>query len=521
MRRISLTSAVGVLTALAVAPVLALPADDALARSAPASGAGTLAISGGGFGHGIGMSQYGAMGFALHGWSYPAILGHYYAGTQLARVPDTTVTVLLGDGTPTITGATRADGHALDPSRHYGVIAAGGGLELISGGRRSRPFPAPLELSGPSGGLTLLGKGAYEGSLRFYPDGSGGVQTVNAVDLEDYVRGVVAEEMPASWPQQALDTQAVAARTYVLADTPVSPDYEVYSDTRSQMYGGIGAETPATNAAVAATLGQVVQSGGQIVPTYFSASSGGHTESIQNVWLGVSPAPYLVGVPDPYDDAGNNPYYRWHESLSLATAQRRLAGLFQGSLRGIRVLSRGVSPRIVSAQVVGTRGSSTVSGATLESDLGTYSSWMSFTTVTAHGTTRQGTTRPGTTRRGSGHRPAGAAPAQTGGSGSFGSGGASGGSAGSSGGAPSSGGAGISSALARMPRRSLSGTVFPARAGATVIVARWSGDGWVRCGRTHENAAGTYRLSLRQAGRYRVLVPGPGPEVVAPAVRVR
>jgi stage II sporulation protein D len=480
------------LAALACALFPALSSAAAASRS---KASGTFEIRGGGFGHGIGMSQYGAMGYASHGWNYSAILGHYYEGTSLQKVSDSTVTVLLGQGGATFTGASAANSRKLNPAKHYGVLVTGGKLELISGGHRTGPFTAPLQVTGSQ--LDVIGKGAYAGSLDFYPSGSGGVMTVNAVGLEDYVRGVVAEEMPASWPQQALDAQAVAARTYVLADTPVSPDYDVYADTRSQMYGGVGAETAATDAAESATSGQVVENGGRVVPTYFFSSSGGHTESIQNVWLGVTPAPYLVGVDDPYDDSGDNPYYRWSDKLSLSSAASHLAGLYKGTFQGIKVLTHGLSPRVVSAAVIGSRGRSVVSGATLQADLGTDSTWMSFVTVTARGSSSSGSGRrasPGTASPSAASTSSTSAPAPAAA-------------------ASSTGGAGIT-ALARLPRRVVSGNVFPASAGAVIRVQRRTDGRWRSVTSTRAGSGGAYAVKVLAPGVYRAVYAG----VAAPSV---
>ena len=117
---------------------------------------------------------------------------------------------------------------------------------------RARDVRAPVTVSGP-GPLDRARPGPLSGELELRPDGQGGVETVNAVGLDDYVRGVVAAEMPASWAPQALEAQAVAARTYAITTTVGAADYDLYDDTRSQMYGGVGAETPATDGAVAAT----------------------------------------------------------------------------------------------------------------------------------------------------------------------------------------------------------------------------------------------------------------------------
>jgi stage II sporulation protein D len=227
----------------------------------------------------------------------------------------------------------------------------------------------------------MTGLGSYRGSLQFTPSGAG-VQTVNAVGLDDYVRGVVSAEIPSSWAPAALEAQAVAARTYAITTTVDGNGYDLYPDTRSQMYGGVKAETSSTDAAVSATSGQVVTYDGKPVVTYFFASSGGYTESIQNVWAGATPEPWLRAVPDPYDNAGQDPYHTWGSQMTLAAAAHRLGRLVKGNLVGIAVTRRGVSPRIVQAQVVGTRGTSTVTGTQLQGIFGLDDTWATFTSIT-------------------------------------------------------------------------------------------------------------------------------------------
>jgi len=155
--------------------------------------------------------------------------------------------------------------------------------------------------------------------------------------LDDYVRGVISAEMPSSWSAEALKAQAVAARTYAITTSVGGAGFDLYSDTRSQMYTGVSAETASTDAAVAATRGQVVTFNGAPAVTYFFSSSGGHTENIQDVWPGSTPEPWLVGVSDPYDGAGGDPYHQWTYQLSLPEATAKLSGLVKGMLRGIQV----------------------------------------------------------------------------------------------------------------------------------------------------------------------------------------
>src|ERR1700759_1474272 len=147
------------------------------------------------------------------------------------------------------------------------------------------------------------------------------------------------------------------------------------------MYGGVAAQTPSTDAAVAATRGQVVTYQGVPVVTYFSSSSGGYTESIQNVWPGSTPEPWLVGVPDPYDGTAGNPNHHWSFNLSLNQAAAKLGHLVKGQLLGIQVVKHGVSPRVRLADVVGTKGKTRVTGQQLQSAFGLQTTYAAFTTI--------------------------------------------------------------------------------------------------------------------------------------------
>jgi stage II sporulation protein D len=208
---------------------------------------------------------------------------------------------------------------------------------------------------------------------------------VEKLPLERYVRGVVSAEMPSSWPAAALEAQAIASRTYALTAHAGGSRFDVYSDTRSQMYRGVAAETASTNAAVAATAGQVVTYAGQPAITYYFASSGGMTEDVQDSFLGATPEPWLLGVADAYETTSSD----WTRSLSFAAAAAHLRGLVRGSFRGIEVLTRGVSPRIVSAEVLGSRGASPVSGPELAARLGLSSTWAYFSVKSGTRLTRE------------------------------------------------------------------------------------------------------------------------------------
>jgi stage II sporulation protein D len=195
------------------------------------------------------------------------------------------------------------------------------------------------------------------------------------------VRGVVAGESPPSWPAEALKAQAVAARTYAITSNAGGGlGFTQWSDTRSQVYRGVAGETPTTDAAVAATSRQVVTYLGRPVTTFFFSTSGGRTENVENSFMGATPQPWLKSVEDPYDNA--SPRHRWGPMrFTRKQAQVRLRGYVRGTLRTIKVTRRGVSPRIVSAQVVGTKGTTTISGPTLRTRFGLFDTWATFTRI--------------------------------------------------------------------------------------------------------------------------------------------
>jgi stage II sporulation protein D len=278
-------------------PVIAAATVAGLLTCTGAARAADLLVAGAGDGHGVGMSQEGALGYAEHGFGYRAILAHYYTGTAIGQAP------------------ARAQ------------------VRVLIAGR------------------------------------------VHRMGLESYVRGVVSAEVPAGWPAAALEAQAVASRTYALTAHAGGARFDVYADERSQVYRGRAAETPQTDAAVAATAGQVVTYQGRPAITYFFASSGGRTENVENGFPGAQPEPWLRGTLDPYD---GGPLHSWKLTISFASATARLRGLVRGSLRGIEVRRRGFSPRILSAYVLGSKGRTAVSGAELAARLGLYDTWAYF-----------------------------------------------------------------------------------------------------------------------------------------------
>ncbi len=363
-------------------PAILLTLVCCLAAAPAAQAAVSWVVHGRGFGHGVGLSAYGAYGFAKHGKSYRFILGHYYRGTTIGDLEGARVVRVLLDISGEDVGfsdATSACGIKLDPARSYEAHRSGGSVVLrSSGGKRLAGCGRKLRAAG-QGTIEIAGYGTYRGALETVPTESdaGALNVVNALALEQYVKGVMPNEVPPSWPVEELKAQSVAVRSIAITGDVGGNGFDLYSDTRSQVYEGLESEDDRTSDAVDATRGQVVMYGGEIAETFYSACSGGHTESVVNVFG--TAIPYLVGVPDPYDYYC--PLHKWTLEFSGPEISERLGAHLKGRLKQVVVTRRGVSPRILSAKLIGTGGVSTVTGSELEVALGGYDTWMTFEKV--------------------------------------------------------------------------------------------------------------------------------------------
>jgi stage II sporulation protein D len=333
----------------------------------------TFAISGRGWGHGVGMSQWGALGFAQRGYGYERILAHYYRGTALGRAPAARLRVLLVDARKTLTvssgGPLRvrdATGelYDLEPGRYK----LGPGLKLPVGEDEPRALAPPIVFTPDSAPLALDGK-PYRGLLEIGVEKKK-LHAINSVGLEAYLYGVVPDEMPHTWPAEALKAQAVVARSYALASRKTGT-FDLYDDVRSQVYNGIDAEEAPATDAVDATAGQVVTYEGKIATTYFFSTSGGRTADVADVWSG-GPVPYLVSVPDPYDTT--SPHHRWGP-VTFTTARLRKALDVRGRLLDVRT-TLNHSGRVAVVVAVGTEGESTVLATEVRRRLGLRSTWF-------------------------------------------------------------------------------------------------------------------------------------------------
>jgi stage II sporulation protein D len=369
----------------------ALAALAGLAGFAPAANAEvSWVVHGRGFGHGVGMSAYGAYGYALHGKSHQFILGHYFSGTMIGTISGPRVVRVLLDvssGDIGFSAATSACGVALDPTRSYQAHRSGNAVVLRSSdGKRLADCGHKLRAAG-AGKIAIDGVGTYRGALESVPteSDSGSLNAINALTVDQYVKGVIPNESPPTWPEEELKAQAIASRSFALTAGVGGNGFDLYADTRSQVYEGLESEYARTNAMANATRGQVVEYGGEIAETLFSACSGGHTESIVNVFG--SSVPYLVGVPDPYDYYC--PLHTWTLKFSGPEISDKLSGYLDGKLKQVAIAKRGVTPRIISAKLIGTGGVTTVTGEQLEVALGGYDTWMSFEKVSAPGRSRR------------------------------------------------------------------------------------------------------------------------------------
>ncbi len=374
-------------------------------------------LTGRGYGHGIGMSQYGAQGMAMAGQDYRAILGRYYGGAVLSPSPQARIRVLLTSRArvsiaapaaattlaidagpagalpePAPPGPTPTPPGTVPPAgRPAGAAGAELALEVrvvkgalvladARGGTRATGTRLRLEAPEP----LAVGGDRYRGALVLTLDGDQ-VRVVNELPLDDYVRGVVARESPSYWRPAALQAQSVAARTYALAVRKPTGEFDVYPDVRSQVYGGVAAETDATDAAVAATAGRVLTHDGRIASTYFYSSSGGRTAALQDVWGG-SPVAYLRSVADPEDRI--SPYHRWTPVELGARALGRFVGL-----PAVRDVALVVNPsrRVTTATFTAPNGTTrSWSGAALRTRMGLRSSWFRIAMVDLRSVRRVG-----------------------------------------------------------------------------------------------------------------------------------
>jgi stage II sporulation protein D len=362
----------------------------ALAAAPGAAAEPVFVLTGKGWGHGIGLSQYGAYGYAQHGFDDHAILTHYYTGTAVTGgFPNDTVHVLLASGRPSLSLGSSASftfaGETLAAGTY--TVTPVSGQVRVTGPGTTKTAASPATFAPGSASLSLGGV-LYRREILVAASGSSTLAALNEPTRQQYLQGVVPREMPASWAAEALEAQATAARTYSMAvgghctwlGGPV-----LCADTRDQVYGGRSAETAATNAAVAATAGEVVTSSGTPIVAYFFSTSGGATAAKADEW-GPPAVPYLVSVADPYD--GISPHHAWGPldaetdcpgtgpDCVFTPAEVKAALGLAKRPADLQVTARNGSSRVATLTATLTSGTSAFTGTDSRTKLGLRSTWF-------------------------------------------------------------------------------------------------------------------------------------------------
>ncbi|AWK70550.1 stage II sporulation protein [Rhodococcus oxybenzonivorans] len=389
------TSSVARVSALGIAPLLVVGAAGMAVhlRSAEPEIRESVAsdtpftLSGHGNGHGRGMGQWGAYGYAKdQGWAAERILAHYYGGTTLGTLADAQISVRLqgrDDQTLDVYSAVGAvvAGKPVGPGEavHLTPTAGGGANVVVTRGCAGEvlwqdvtdhPWVDPVDLGPdrpPNEHLTFCaGDTPYRGALGVALDGAA-VRTVNVLGMEDYLLGVVPVEAKAEWTDtggaEALRAQAVAARSYAAAESREA--YARTCDTQScQVYGGSAVEDPRTTDAVRSTQGMILVKDNKAVAAEFSSSTGGFTAG------GEFPA-----VEDQGDTA--SPHHDWAVTL---TAGDIATAFGVGELHTFEVVTRnnfGVDGgRVTGVKVVGSAGTTEATGAQARAKLKLKSDWF-------------------------------------------------------------------------------------------------------------------------------------------------
>jgi len=358
----------------------------------------TVSIKGHGYGHGNGMSQYGAEGGARQGMTYAQILSHYYPGTALGSKSGDIRVLITSDTTDSVMIEAKSGVTFRQGSTSFALPTTIGGKKVIrwsidpvAGDKKkstlryrtssvwevyqNRTWTGEAQFEASTMQLvTSVGDVTYRDTLRSALPKSGATNrdTVNVLSIEDYTRGVVAREMPSSWHAEALKAQAVAARTYGVRGLNSSNYYDMCDTTSCQVYGGVAAETAATDAAVAGTKGKILTYNGSAAFTQFSSSSGGYTNK--------GSQPYLKPISDPWDGWSGNKNHAWTISVKASTIEKKYPTI--GTLKSLTVTKRNgygdMGGRVTSVKLTGSKGTKTISGVDARWAFGLKSDWFGF-----------------------------------------------------------------------------------------------------------------------------------------------
>jgi stage II sporulation protein D len=383
---------------LVLCVVLLVAASPALADRRTRRPAGGFVFHGSGYGHGLGLSQYGALGLARMGWPAERIVRHFYRGVAVGPRQPAEPVIRVG----LLQNAVSA--RVIAAAGTYDLVVEGAGpvesvpegqrrTVEVTGDQRFRILRADgtevATVGGPGADLVAAlqpgarvrvpewGHDLAYGHVRFEAVSPGRAHVLAVMGVEEYVRGI--SEVPSSWPPGALQAQAIAARTYaywrIAGPLRAGCSCDVYTSTSDQVFIGWDKEAASQGErwtqAVQATDHTVATYGGSPIYAAYSSSSGGHTENIERVWPGSAPQPYLRGVCDPGDDVDDNPSRVWAASFdrsALTTGLRPYTGNI-GTVTRFTDWSLGVSGRVTTVRVVGTHGARVVEGWDVRSGL--------------------------------------------------------------------------------------------------------------------------------------------------------
>jgi stage II sporulation protein D len=360
-------------------------------------------LSGHGWGHGHGMSQWGAAGAASKGLSYSKILAFYYPGTASTNIGNPTVKVgllsqydrnprnihIADPGTLRIYNEATKKATLFKSTATWRVVRSAGKFEVqvASKGtwvtKKTASGPIHVDTSASTNHVTYPINRTYTGYFRLVPTSDSHFMTIANVSMQNYLGGVVPAESISSWPAAALQAQAVAARTYAAYHFahPRSGSIQVYDTTSDQVFDGQGVRVASTNAAVIKTTGIIRTYKKAPILAQFSSSNGG--------WSTDGGEPYLSAHADPYDGAVKNSVHSWTASLPASTLEKRYPSI--GTLKTLKITERDGNGawggRVLDVTLVGSKGNKTVSGGDIYSAYswpshakGLRSTWFQVTT---------------------------------------------------------------------------------------------------------------------------------------------
>lgn len=330
-------------------------------------------FSGKGWGHSVGMTQYGAKGMAEQGFIYKDILNYYYTDIELEiqETQNTSIRVALNldvsntsvSSTDEYTLLDKATGDILlkVPSGVITDISVSNGSLVLHNTISTVKTSNDVQLL--TDGLIRYKNNKYEGVLDISMSSKNNIDVINSVHLEKYLRGVVPYEISYSWPMESIKAQTVAARTYALKRVNPTKKFDVYDTVQSQVYKGVNFTHEKIDNAIMETDGVVITHNDRLIDALYSASAGGHTIDSGDIWNDV---PYLKGKPDPYDTSRYSQEW-WSYEVSLIDMSKVFTEV--GVVQSIEVVEY-KNERASKVKIVGDKSEITVSGYTFRSRLG-------------------------------------------------------------------------------------------------------------------------------------------------------